>query len=52
MNIRYPIYEGVYRILTYKPSIIPDNPYMVTYKCGRKQACSRTDIKNPAIGLR
>ena len=51
MNIRYPIYEGVYRILTYKPSIIPDNPHKTTHKCGKKQACS-DGHKNPAIGLR
>lgn len=26
MNIRYPIYEGVYRILTFNLSPVPPNP--------------------------
>ena len=26
MNIRYPIYEGVYRILTFSPTELHENP--------------------------
>lgn len=32
MNIRYPIYEGVYRILTYEMTTIKNNELIVQLK--------------------
>ena len=46
MNIRYPIYEGVYRILTYQPTAkrIPNRN---RYRCkGLEQALSYIHIPN------
>ena len=31
MNIRYPIYEGVYRILTFVLSFMTDRVYLLLY---------------------